>query len=126
MHFALHYGESIDNTTWLFRFKQAKGEFVSLNNPGRQVPKVVMRAFIVERAADLFLAKPAHAHNEHELELLASAVKSRQPTRRAADLIFRPRWQRVAGFAGSCCVLGSRWRLRMRPSLLAGGRTSPC
>ncbi|ORZ32360.1 hypothetical protein BCR44DRAFT_57208 [Catenaria anguillulae PL171] len=94
MHFALHYDESIDNTgpapaTWLFRFEQANGEFVSLNDPGRQMPEVVMRAFIVERAADLFLAKPAHAHNEHELELLASAVKSRQPTRRAADLIFR-------------------------------------
>ncbi|ORZ38436.1 hypothetical protein BCR44DRAFT_1541634 [Catenaria anguillulae PL171] len=36
MHFALHYDESIDNTgpapaTWLFRFEQANGEFVSLN-----------------------------------------------------------------------------------------------
>ncbi|ORZ29622.1 hypothetical protein BCR44DRAFT_1449052, partial [Catenaria anguillulae PL171] len=93
MHFALHYDKSIDNTgptpaTWLFRFEQANGEFVSLNNPGRQMPEVVMRAFIIERAADLFLAKPAHSHNEHELELLAAAVKSRQPTRLAADLLF--------------------------------------
>lgn len=90
MHLATHYPYSIvlngpTPVTWLFRFEQANGQFLALNNPGRNIPEVVMRAFAHQRVFDQMQASPS-LQIGHESTLFTVLSKARQASHDATDL----------------------------------------